>query len=221
LADFTLESRGEYFPSLDQMKETLAVTETSTTIRERIAGINKEHAGVLDKLYEWQARQCQEEYFDTYASLDDSVRFSNVTTKRLSSPTPQTLINHAYETIRYSHFQTILPLQKKLALIKSQEAAEQRRIDSQFPMSVSEYRAIRDKQVQLRIGGFLMLEDEYPGNSSLVRVKRDQVMSKFGWAWMQVTPLCEEYSKNETFKVEVQMAVKDIGAAADPRRKRV
>jgi hypothetical protein len=63
------------------MKETLAVTETSATIRERIAEINKEHAEVLAKLYEWQAHQCHEEAFDAYTSIDESVRLSSATTK--------------------------------------------------------------------------------------------------------------------------------------------
>ena len=63
-------------------------------------------------------------------------------------------------------------------------------------MSVAQYRLIRDKQIQLRITKFLVLEDEDPENTPLIRAKRDEVMSQFGWAWKQVTPLCGEYAKN-------------------------
>jgi len=65
-----------------------------------------------------------------------------------------------------------------------------------------------------------MLEDDIPGNAAVIRVKRDKTMSQFGWAWKQVTPLCEEYSKNEAFKSEVQEIVKQVEVPSDPRRKR-
>lgn len=106
---------------------------------------------------------------------------------------------HAYETMRYFHLQTILPLQQKLASLKATEAAEKKRVEAAFPPSISEYRSIRDKQTQLRIARFLMIEDEYKGNENMVRSERDQVMSKFGWAWLQVTPLCQDYTRNVSF----------------------
>ena len=63
------------------MKETIAVPETSDTIRERLTEINKEHAEFLDRLYDWQANQCHEEAFDIYTSLDETVPMSSAMKK--------------------------------------------------------------------------------------------------------------------------------------------
>lgn len=47
-----------------------------------------------------------------------------------------------------------------------------------------------------------MIEDEHKGNADKVKSERDRVMSKFGWAWLQVTPLCQEYAQNVCFLID-------------------
>jgi len=219
LTSFVLENRGQFFPSLASMQEAVATPESSASIRERLSEVNKEHCHTLRKLYEWEAAQYHEEVAERRACFEDAMPYTETERKRILSD-PR-MNGHAFETIRYSHLQTVLPLQAKLANMRAMEVGEQRRMDASFPSTISEYRSIRDKQVQLRVARFLMVEDDNQGNTSAIHSKRDQVMDQFGWAWVQVTPLCEEYNRNEAFKAEVHNDVKQVEMSSDPRRKRL
>jgi len=89
----------------------------------------------------------------------------------------------------------VVPLWEKQAKARLTEAEQRRRSQAKFPMTVTDFLAIRDIPHQLHICQFLMLEDTIRDKDEL-RNKRDVTMSKYQWVWRQVTPLCEEYAKN-------------------------
>ena len=86
-------------------------------------------------------------------------------------------------------------MREKLVKIRAIEAEQRRRSHANFPMTVTDFLAIRDKQHQLHICRFLMLADTIQDKDEL-RSKRDDIMTTYQWVWRQVTPLCEEYAKN-------------------------
>ena len=89
----------------------------------------------------------------------------------------------------------MIPLREKLAKVEANEAEERRRAEANFPMTVTDFLAVRDKSHQLHVCQFLMLEDTIADKGELTS-KRDPIMTKYQWVWRQVTPLCEEYAKN-------------------------
>jgi hypothetical protein len=89
----------------------------------------------------------------------------------------------------------MISLRRKLGKVEAIEAEQRRRAQANFPMTVTDLRAIRDKSHQLRVCQFLMLEDTIPDKGELAS-KRDGIMTTYQWAWRQVTPLCEEYTKD-------------------------
>lgn len=89
----------------------------------------------------------------------------------------------------------MIPLREKLAKVEATEAEQRRRAQANFPMTVTDFRAVRDKIHQLHICRFLMLEDTIT-DKGVLKSKRDAIMTKYQWAWRQVTPLCEEYVKD-------------------------
>jgi len=89
----------------------------------------------------------------------------------------------------------MIPLREKLAKVEATEAEQRRRAQANFPMTVTDFRAVRDKSHHLHICRFLMLEDTVTDKGEL-KNKRDAIMTKYQWAWRQVTPLCEEYVKD-------------------------
>lgn len=95
----------------------------------------------------------------------------------------------------------MIPLREKLAKLEATEAEQRRRAQAIFPMTVTDFLAIRDKAHQLHICRFLMLEDTVSDKGELTS-KRDSIMTKYQWAWRQVTPLCEEYAKNVSHRFQ-------------------
>lgn len=99
------------------------------------------------------------------------------------------------QTLQQSYLRAVIPLREKLAKVEATEAEQRRRSRANFPMTVTDFRAIRDKPHQLHICQFLMLEDTIQDKGELTS-KRDAIMTTYRWAWRQVTPLCEEYTKD-------------------------
>jgi hypothetical protein len=95
----------------------------------------------------------------------------------------------------------VIPLREKLARVEAIEAEQRRRAHANFPMTVTDFLAIRDKSHQLHVCQFLMLEDTIPDKGELTS-KRDPIMTKYQWVWRQVTPLCEEYAKNVSRRLQ-------------------
>jgi hypothetical protein len=85
-------------------------------------------------------------------------------------------LDDAVSRIRYSHLQTLLALQRKLAMLSAQ-----------FPESIDTYHAMTNNQdMQLKVAKFLTA----PGNM------RDAMLSDFGWAWRQVKPLMNVFERD-------------------------
>lgn len=99
------------------------------------------------------------------------------------------------QTLQQSYLRAVIPLREKLVKVEASEAEQRRRAQANFPMTVTDFLAIRDKAHQLQICQFLMLEDTAADKGELTS-KRDPIMTRYQWAWRQVTPLCEEYVKN-------------------------
>ena len=89
--------------------------------------------------------------------------------------------------LRTAHLNQLLPLQRLLATLETQDGETRRRRDAEFPRTVEEYRSIRNKEVQLRVARFLVTE---------VVPMQEMMMGQFGWAWRQVRPLKNEYERD-------------------------
>jgi hypothetical protein len=105
------------------------------------------------------------------------------------------------QTLQQSYLRAVIPLREKLAKVEANEAEQRRRAQAIFPMTVTDFLAVRDKIHQYHICQFLMLEDTTPDKGEL-KSKRDLIMTKYQWAWRQVTPLCEEYAKNVSHRYQ-------------------
>lgn len=55
----------------------------------------------------------------------------------------------AASAYRHAYLNTLLPLLRQRASLMDREDAERRRRDARFPPSITEYRAIRNKDVQV------------------------------------------------------------------------
>ena len=84
--------------------------------------------------------------------------------------------------LRHAHLSQELALQARIVELNKSERAT-------FPSSLREYRAIRNKDIQLRIARFLMAES----------VGKEKMMNEFGWHWRKVYKLDEDYEHNVSF----------------------
>jgi hypothetical protein len=191
-------------------------------LKQLIKDLKERHSNHLEHLYACQAQDYLQEARDRYTAKDDSqhlVKGENNPTLKTSygrlearaSPMSPTgldafvLSQHLYretrrerayvsewddevDRLRVAHLKGILPLEERRAeLEKLEEAARQRR-DAQFPGSYQEYSSIPNKDVQLRVARFLVGDGQ----------RQETIMTQFGWAWRQVQPLKDEYSRNVT-----------------------
>jgi len=92
----------------------------------------------------------------------------------------------AVDRLRVAYLKQLLPLQKRRAELESLAEGTRRQKEAQFPGSPEEYRAIRNKDVQMRIARFLTADNR----------KQESMMNQFGWAWRQVQPLKNEYQSD-------------------------
>lgn len=76
-----------------------------------------------------------------------------------------------------------MPVVKYCSKLKADEDAAKRKQDAIFPTSVDDFRKIRTREIQLRIARFLTSDDR----------SRERMMSEFGWAYRQISPLLQEY----------------------------
>ncbi|KDQ50148.1 hypothetical protein JAAARDRAFT_142389 [Jaapia argillacea MUCL 33604] len=236
-AQYVLEHRGYDFPSsLTEMKE-LTMPPTIPSLKARISRLKEQHEKEVEDLLEYQAREYLVDALDSYMERDEcfdmdpnerdilerdpKIYFMN----RMSPPLSSTQSAHL-SLLRYTHLSTLLPLQSELhnltaaersaQVLRAAQEVEERRIrDAQFPMSVDEYRAMRSKEVQLRVARFLVLCN---AEHNVRMMGQEKMMGEFGWAWRQVSPLCDEYQNNPEFKAEIRDKLKEV-EVRDPRRK--
>jgi len=221
-AQYVLEENGSYFPSLLVMKENEQYVETLATVKLRINQLQNQHTSDLEKLYQHQAEQYLDDALDRYLQYDDLVAAKESQQPLRPNDFPARLemmyrsshmpisaaFNRAVTQIRTAHLQALQPLLDKRAELETHDEDTRRRRDAMFPKSITEYRSIWNKDVQVRIARFLTSD----------KGQQERTMSEFGWAWRQVQPLMDVYNSNAEFKGEVQARVKDVDVR-DPRRK--
>ncbi|CDO69792.1 hypothetical protein BN946_scf184766.g37 [Trametes cinnabarina] len=203
---------GTYFPGIDAIKKANDTKDTSATLKERIQEVQKRHIQEVRTLYEWQARDYYDEVLDlsrSKADIDDPDLEAFYRATRLSFAMANTFdddldrLNHAYAY-------NMIELVRQRNAHRLREETEQQRRDRQFPASIDDFHAIRNKDVQVRVARFLTGDD----------AMRERMMSDYGWAWRQVAPLVEQYNLTQSFKYEVQTLLRDI-EATDPRKARM
>ena len=91
-----------------------------------------------------------------------------------------------YTEYRYAFLRTFNALGARRWELRAREELAQKQRDAFFPKNVAEYHAITSRAVQMRVARFLLSE----------RGTQERMLSEFGWAWRQVTPLVEEYASN-------------------------
>lgn len=211
-----LASRGEYV-GINQMKQAIdAVENTSDYVRGEIARKKAIHNRDMADLIKDEHSAYDQKAIDSSLAYDDLALGGERDLEKLAASTFRGTSISRLQTLQQSYLRAVIPLREKLAKIEANEAEQRRRAQANFPMTVTDFLAIRDKAHQLHICQFLMLEDTTPDKGELTR-KRDPIMDKYRWAWRQVTPLCEEYAKNDDFKKEVREIAKSIQPPGDPR----
>ncbi|KAI0369794.1 hypothetical protein BV20DRAFT_967462 [Pilatotrama ljubarskyi] len=206
-----MELRGTFFPGLEAIKKENEKHETSATIKERIQEKQKRHIEEISTLYQWQAQDYHDEMLDlsqSKADIDDPAVEAYYKTTR-SNFEMATSFDNDLDRLNYAHLTSLIPLVKERQVYRLREEAEQRRRDQLFPASISDFRAIRNKDTQLRVARFLTSNDAV----------RERMMDEFSWVWRQVTPLVHEYDRTESFKAEVQTLLRDM-EVQDPRKAR-
>lgn len=199
--------------SIEQMKQaTDAVEDTSDYVRGEIARKKAIHSKDVVDLIKDEYKGYYQKAIDSSLAYDELALHGEKELEKVchtpccpgpvsfflqqlaASTYPGTSISRL-QTLQQSYLRTVIPLREKLAKVEANEAEQRRLLLSNFPMTVTDFLAIRDKAHQLHVCQFLMLEDTTPDKGEL-KSKREPTMSTYGWAWRQVTPLCEEYSKN-------------------------
>ncbi|KAI0825613.1 hypothetical protein BC629DRAFT_1448788 [Irpex lacteus] len=213
LADLVSTVKGSYAPSLAAMQEELSVPETSVSVKEKIEELKARHVTEMQHLHDILAEEYLAERVDTYLSKDDAINVEEIENYCMSLANRQSTARiearDALFSFLYVHNRTLLTLLRRQASLAYEEEQARRKRDAQFPGSALEWRAIKDKDIQARIGRFL-------GASPVIK---ERMLEEFGWAYRQVRPLEEEYTKNIAFMAEAQRTVRDYQGTQDPRRK--
>jgi hypothetical protein len=87
--------------------------------------------------------------------------------------------------LNYSYHQELMYLRQKRKHLRAREEETRRREDAQFPQDVADWRT-KSRDVRLRVARFL------DGDNT----RKEKMLSEYNWAWRQIMPLKEEYSKN-------------------------
>ncbi|KAH9939151.1 hypothetical protein B0H21DRAFT_50111 [Amylocystis lapponica] len=209
-AEDVLQLKGTYFPGLTAAKEMEERPETAASIKEHISDLQRQHYVDLRTLYAWQADDYLDDALDRYHANDDAAPEldEHYQAVRGQNSALMSAFDEAFSAHCYAHLGTIIPLFEQHAQLAVQEEDERRRRDAQFPMSIAEYRAIRNKDIQMRVARFLMADI----------ITRERMTTQYGWVWRQTKPLSDDYQINRVFKLEIDSSVNDI-EARDPRRK--
>ncbi|KAI8985597.1 hypothetical protein BD414DRAFT_537106 [Trametes punicea] len=206
-----MELKGTYFPGLDAIKKANESQETSATLKERIDEMQKRHIQEVRTMYEWQAQDYYDEMLDlsrSKADIEDPDVEAFYKIARLNSDIRNTFDDNL-DRLNHAYLSSLIPLVSERNMYRQREVAEQRRRDQHFPESITEFHAIRSKDVQVRIARFLTSDE----------VTRERMMDEFKWVWRQVMPLVNEYNRTEPFKAEIQSLLRDI-EVRDPRKAR-
>ncbi|PIL24891.1 hypothetical protein GSI_12778 [Ganoderma sinense ZZ0214-1] len=211
-----MELKGTFFPGLDAIRRENESSESASDLKERIQEAKKRHLEEVRTLYEWHAQDYYDEVLDMSRSKLDIEDPDVEAFYRTSRPSFDIAASFDDQLDRhhYAHLVSLYPLTQQYNKLRKQEEDWQRQRDKQFPTNVEDFRAIRNKDVQLRIARYLTSDD----------VMRERIMDEYGWAYMQTTPLCNEYKESEVFKMEVhellQRLLREV-ESRDPRKARL
>ncbi|KAI0630745.1 hypothetical protein C8Q77DRAFT_1231983 [Trametes polyzona] len=206
-----MQLRGTFFPGLEAITQANGTPDTPATLKDRIDEMQKRHVQEVRTMYQWQAQDYYDEMLDQARSrgeVKDPAIDSCYRAFRTKACMADTFDDNL-DRLNYAHMNSILPIIKDRNVRRLREEHEQRRRDMQFPTSIDEFHAIRNRDVQLRVARFLVANDSV----------RERMMDEFKWAWRQVVPLLGEYNKIESFQTEVQTMLRDV-EAHDPRKAR-
>ncbi|KAI0831954.1 hypothetical protein BC628DRAFT_1310427 [Trametes gibbosa] len=206
-----MELKGTFFPGMDAIKKANETNETSATLKERIQEKQNRHIQDVRTMYQWQAQDYYDEMIDLARSnpdIDDPSAETFYTNCR-SGFDIATSFDDTLDRLNHAHLNSIMPLVKEKNMHRQREEVEQRRRDMLFPQSISEFNAIRSKDIQIRIAKFLTSNDAL----------RDLMMDEFKWAYRQVLPLTTEFERTDSFKAEIQTLLRGI-QTQDPRKAR-
>ncbi|KAI0761823.1 hypothetical protein BD413DRAFT_587816 [Trametes elegans] len=207
-----MELQGTFFPGLDAIKQANEAPETSATLKECIQEKQKRHIEEVRTLYKWQAEDYYDEMVDlsrSKADIDDPCLEAFYKASR-SGFDIATSFDDQLDRINHAHLQGLLPLIKERNALRQREEFEQRRRDQQFPNSIADFHAIRNKDVQVRIARFLTADD----------LGKERMMDEFKWSWRQTAPLVSEYNKTESFRNDVRTLLRETIEVRDPRKAR-
>ena len=90
-----------------------------------------------------------------------------------------------YEAIRYTYISQLLALTKQRNEIEMREEEMRKRREQMFPRDAEDFKG-KAKDIQLRAARFLVADG----------AKQEKMLSEFNWAWRQVQPLKDVFTKD-------------------------
>ena len=90
-----------------------------------------------------------------------------------------------YEAARYTYISQLLPLAKQRNEVEIREEENRKRREQMFPTSIEDFKG-KARDIQLRAARFLVADG----------VKQEKMMTEFNWAWRQVQPLKDIFTKD-------------------------
>ena len=90
-----------------------------------------------------------------------------------------------YEETRYTYIYQLLALTKQRKELEALEEEMRKRREQLFPLSFDDFKG-KPKDVQLRAARFLVAD----------LAKQEKMLSEFNWAWRQVQPLKDIFTKD-------------------------
>lgn len=220
-AQYVLEEKGSYFPSLSEMKKSESVT--LANVKQQIKDLENRHDRDLQNLFKHQADQYLDEALDRYLQYDDDLALlASQQTSRMDFDDPAATLGRLYKLsrkvtlsglndelsqIRDAHVKALAPLYKQKAELEIKEEAARRQQLAMFPRSVDEYRRTTSKDAQVRIARFLAAD----------HAQQLKMLNEYNWVWRQVQPLLDVYKSDSSFKLDIDKT-KDV-EVVDPRRR--
>jgi hypothetical protein len=91
--------------------------------------------------------------------------------------------------LNHTHYELLLPLQRKRAELEAKEEKERKEREAQFPRTKEDFYT-KSQDVQERVVKFLCLA------SNKDTVAQERMMSQYNWAWRQVEPLVKVFNED-------------------------
>ncbi|KAN0137039.1 hypothetical protein V8E53_005036 [Lactarius tabidus] len=209
-AQYILQEHGTYFPKFSDMS---VLVESAPNLKQRINQLQDQHSADLEKLYAHQATRYLDDALDRYLAQDEEAGGGYAQAidelydgSRRGKTNLEATFDRETTLVRLAHMETMAPLLLKTATKQKEEEDMRRRREAQFPQSAVEYHTHQDKELQQRLARFLTAD----------AIIQEKMLTEYGWTWRQVQGLKEVYSKEPTFRDDIQ---RRVAVVRDPRRK--